>query len=123
MRSSLSFDLILRPAWLCADRDKGALSQRFARRVFAAVSISLASAFLAPSPTLADKSQPIAERRAVYAPWNPQDMAQRRREYGLVGPGPQRPVPPPAFPSFHHPHSPPAQYSGLTIHPLTSAGE
>ena len=100
MRSSLSFDLILRPAWLCADRDKGALSQRFARRVFAAVSISLASAFLAPSPTLADKSQPIAQRKALYALWNPADMPARRKEQGLIGPGTNAPFPAPSFPSY-----------------------
>ena len=51
------------------------------------------------TPVLADKSQPLAERRAIYAPWNPADMAARRKEYGLIGPGAQKPVPPPAFPS------------------------
>ncbi len=52
------------------------------------------------APTLADKSQPMAERRANYAPWDPAQMAQRRKEYGLIGPGAQHPVPPPAFPSY-----------------------
>jgi hypothetical protein len=31
------------------------------------------------APTLADKSQPMAERRANYAPWDPAQMAQRRK--------------------------------------------
>src|SRR5207237_10895992 len=40
------------------------------------------------------------QRRAIYAPWSPDQMAQRRREQGLVGPGTTTPVPPPAFPSY-----------------------
>src|SRR5262249_33793960 len=57
---------------------------------------------LAPLPPVAhaDKSQPLDQRRAIYAPWSPDQMAQRRKEYGLIGPGPTKPVPPPAFPSY-----------------------
>jgi hypothetical protein len=53
-----------------------------------------------PQHTLADKSQPLAERKATYAPWSPDQMAQRRKELGLIGPGTTKPVPPPAFPSY-----------------------
>jgi hypothetical protein len=53
-----------------------------------------------PPPALADKSQPLAERKQIYAPWSPEQMAQRRKEYGLIGPGTSKPVPPPAFPSY-----------------------
>jgi hypothetical protein len=49
---------------------------------------------------LADKSQPLAERKAMYAPWSPDQMAQRRKDLGLIGPGTTKPVPPPAFPSY-----------------------
>jgi hypothetical protein len=42
----------------------------------------------------------IEQRKAIYAPWSPEQMVQRRKEQELKGPGPQRPVPPPAFPSY-----------------------
>ncbi len=42
----------------------------------------------------------IEQRKQAYAPWSPDAMAQRRKEQGLKGPGAQRPVPPPAFPSY-----------------------
>src|SRR6266446_8642980 len=49
----------------------------------------------------AAQSQPSFEqRRTNYAPWSPDQMAQRRKEQGLIGPGTTRPVPPPAFPSY-----------------------
>ena len=53
-----------------------------------------------PHAGFADKGQPLAERRATYAPWSPDQMAQRRKELGLIGPGASKPVPPPAFPSY-----------------------
>jgi len=61
----------------------------------------LTGAFTAlPLVAHADKGQPLDQRRAIYAPWTPDQMAQRRREYGLIGPGATKPVPPPAFPSY-----------------------
>ena len=64
------------------------------------LSALLALALTLPAaPVLADKSQPMAERKASYAPWDPAQMPQRRKDYGLIGPGAQNPVPPPAFPS------------------------
>src|SRR6185295_12176170 len=42
----------------------------------------------------------LEQRKALYAPWSPDQMAQRRKEFGLIGPGTARPVPPPAFPSY-----------------------
>ena len=47
-----------------------------------ALAIAAALAGLA-LPALADKSQPLAERKALYAPWNPADMPARRRAQGL----------------------------------------
>ena len=64
--------------------------------LFAIISIALLTSPVA----LADKDQPIDQRRAVYAPWSPDQMPQRRREQGLVGPGPAHPFPAPAFPSY-----------------------
>src|SRR5215212_2154808 len=54
---------------------------------------------LAPSVS-AQTKQSLDERKALYAPWSPDQMAQRRKEQKLVGPGPSKPVPPPAFPSY-----------------------
>ena len=56
--------------------------------------------FVVPGVALADKSQPLAERKALYAPWNPADMVKRRQEQGLIGPGTTAPFPAPAFPSY-----------------------
>ena len=61
---------------------------------------ALASAFLAAPPVSADKSQPIAQRKALYAPWNPADMPARRKEQGLIGPGTNAPFPARSFPSY-----------------------
>lgn len=62
--------------------------------------LAASAVMLAQSPANADKSQPIAERKALYAPWNPADMPARRKEQGLVGPGTNAPYPAPAFPSY-----------------------
>jgi hypothetical protein len=51
-------------------------------------------------PAFADKSQPLDQRKSVYAPWSPAQMTQRRKDYGLIGPGTDKPVPAPAFPSY-----------------------
>ena len=53
-----------------------------------------------PQAATADKSQPLAERKALYAPWNPADMPARRKEQGLIGPGTTAAFPAPAFPSY-----------------------
>lgn len=65
--------------------------------VAAIVSIA-APALAQQAPAAAQAS--IEQRKQIYAPWSPDAMAQRRKEQGLKGPGPQRPVPPPAFPSY-----------------------
>src|SRR3954467_3973133 len=65
------------------------------------VTLLTVTAAVAPSQnTMADKGQPLAERKATYAPWSPDQMAQRRKELGLIGPGTTKPAPPPAFPSY-----------------------
>ena len=53
-----------------------------------------------PDATFAQSTQPLDQRKALYAPWSPDQMAQRRKDFGLVGPGTTKPVPPPAFPSY-----------------------
>src|SRR5262245_6475307 len=61
---------------------------------------ALACALAALPSALAEPGQPLDQRKAIYAPWSPEQMAQRRKEYGLIGPGTTKPVPPPAFPSY-----------------------
>src|SRR5262244_3127459 len=80
--------------------DKAETSMRKAPHV--GMFIAGLAGMLAPLPPVAhaDKSQPLDQRGAIYAPWSPDQMAQRRKEYGLIGPGPTKPVPPPAFPSY-----------------------
>jgi hypothetical protein len=52
-------------------------------------------------PALAQTSQPpLDQRKAIYAPWDPAQMPQRRKEQGLIGPGTSKPIPAPAFPSY-----------------------
>ena len=51
-------------------------------------------------PAIAQPAQTLEQRKAIYAPWSPDQMAQRRKQQGLVGPGTTRAVPPPAFPSY-----------------------
>jgi hypothetical protein len=53
-----------------------------------------------PEAAFAQSPQPLEQRKALYSPWSPDQMAQRRKDYGLVGPGTSKPVPPPAFPSY-----------------------
>ena len=53
-----------------------------------------------PQPASAQSKQTLDERKALYAPWSPDQMAQRRKEQKLVGPGTNKPVPAPAFPSY-----------------------
>ena len=48
-----------------------------------------------PVPT-----QPLAERANTHAIWSPADMAQRRKQMGLIGPGPSGEVPQPVYPSY-----------------------
>jgi hypothetical protein len=64
---------------------------------FAATCLSLT---IGTPMAFADKSQPLGERKQIYAPWSPDQMAQRRKELGLIGPGTTNPVPAPAFPSY-----------------------
>jgi hypothetical protein len=65
-----------------------------------AIAAGVAAILTLPVAAMAQTSQPLDQRKAVYAPWSPDQMAQRRQEYGLVGPGTTRQVPPPAFPSY-----------------------
>ena len=69
-------------------------------RLSAVFAASIAGLLLSPVSAMADKSQPLVERKALYAPWNPADMAKRRQEQGLIGPGTTAPFPAPAFPSY-----------------------
>ncbi len=82
----------------CRRQSAGAYASRIA--TWQPRSSHLAARVLLPSRAFADKSQPLDQRKAVYAPWSPDQMAQRRKDYGLIGPGTDKPFPPPAFPSY-----------------------
>src|SRR5262245_58661301 len=70
-------------------------------RACAVLLLGLAGLTFALVDNAAAQSQPsLEQRKANYAPWSPDQMPQRRREQGLIGPGTTRPVPPPAFPSY-----------------------
>src|SRR5829696_9710431 len=58
------------------------------------------SIMVLPQVSIAQNSPSLDQRKAAYAPWSPDQMAQRRKDYGLIGPGTNKPVPPPAFPSY-----------------------
>ena len=69
-------------------------------RPHAILAAFMSGLFVLPGAAMADKSQPLAERKALYAPWNPSDMVKRRQEQGLIGPGTNAPFPAPSFPSY-----------------------
>ncbi len=69
-----------------------------AQALCALVALGLAATFTTNAH--AQASAPLEQRKAFYAPWNPADMPQRRKEQGLIGPGPQAAVTAPAFPSY-----------------------
>jgi len=64
------------------------------------IAITAALSALLTAPDAATAQQSLEQRKALYAPWSPDQMAQRRKDFGLIGPGTTRPVPPPAFPSY-----------------------
>src|SRR5262244_4232801 len=72
------------------------------RRILGAeAAMAAVAAILAlPDTILAQNILTLDQRKALYAPWSPDQMAQRRKEFGLIGPGTTKPVPPPAFPSY-----------------------
>ncbi len=41
---------------------------------------------------------PIEDRKYQFAQWSPADLAKRRKEVGLIGPGSSKPYPKPTFP-------------------------
>ncbi|MBX9740795.1 MAG: hypothetical protein K2X62_12005, partial [Beijerinckiaceae bacterium] len=46
----------------------------------------------APPPASSQSvAAPIDARKAIYAPWSPDQMVQRRKEQGLKGPGVNKP--------------------------------
>lgn len=56
---------------------------------------------LSSTELAAQSAQPsLEQRKSVYAPWDPAQMAERRKAQGLIGPGTTKPMPSPAFPSY-----------------------
>src|SRR5689334_19193271 len=72
---------------------------RSGRVLGATVAAAVAVAVL-PASTFGQAGAPMDKRKAVYASWSPDQMKQRRKKQGLVGPGTERPFPAPAFPSY-----------------------
>ncbi len=66
----------------------------------AAMALAFTTMLALADAAIAQSGQSLEQRRALYAPWSPDQMAQRRKELGLIGPGTTKPVPPPAFPSY-----------------------
>ena len=75
-------------------------SARALTRALGIATVAAVAGALLPASTIAQPGQPIEKRKAVYEPWSPDQMKQRRKELGLIGPGTDRPVTPPAFPSY-----------------------
>ncbi len=73
---------------------------KLATSTAAAALVLAASSVLAPERAMAQAGASLDARKVVYAPWSPDQMAQRRKEQGLIGPGPAVPVTAPAFPSY-----------------------
>lgn len=77
------------------------MTSRSSRNAWAApVAVAFASAALLAQGAAAQEKRTIDERKAIYAPWSLDQIAQRRKEQKLVGPGTTKPVPAPAFPSY-----------------------
>ena len=69
------------------------------RKQAVCIGLAIAGAMMAlPEVSVAQNMDPLDQRQGAYAPWSPDQMAQRRKDYGLIGPGTNKPVPPPAFP-------------------------
>lgn len=67
--------------------------------------IVAAAALLAVHPASAQtpqakQSRPVETARADFAPWQPSQLRELRKKYGFVGPGPTKPMPKAAFPSY-----------------------
>ncbi|MEP7068537.1 MAG: hypothetical protein ABI789_04815 [Usitatibacter sp.] len=62
--------------------------------------LALLALVLAAASQLTAQTASPQSRAAAYAPWDPAKMAERRKEYGFTGPGPQAKIPEPRFPSY-----------------------
>jgi hypothetical protein len=80
---------MLTGAW---HRAKYALSAGAAAAVVASVLVG------GPRAALAQDKTPILNRKFIYAPWNPADLPEVRKKYGLIGPGAKSAYPKPTFP-------------------------
>ena len=66
-----------------------------------AVALAVTSLLVCLAPqVLAQGNQTFEQRKTIYAPWVLDQMPQRRKEQGLIGPGTKKPFPAPAFPSY-----------------------
>lgn len=73
------------------------------QRVLTAASIlagMICGCFSAADAVAQSTQLSLEQRKVLYAPWDPAQMPQRRKEQGLIGPGPAKAMPAPAFPSY-----------------------
>lgn len=76
------------------------MDTRIAKSIAAAAALAVPLVLLTATHAVSQSGVPIDKRKAVYEPWNPASMPERRKQQGLKGPGPKGPVTPPAFPSY-----------------------
>lgn len=58
------------------------------------------AAFADGEPAARQKVMSADERNRVYAPWDPADIEELRKQVGLIGPGPSSAYPAPRFPGY-----------------------
>ena len=66
------------------------------------IAVAAAASLLAAIPVayLAAQDAGPEARGKVFAPWDPAKLAERRKEFGLIGPGPRSRPPEPRFPTY-----------------------
>src|SRR5689334_14083967 len=65
--------------------------------LLAGTAISLVAACSGQAMAAGEKLS-IEERKFIFEPWDPKNIDKRRKEFGLIGPGPQNAYPEPKFP-------------------------
>src|SRR2546423_9243748 len=63
-------------------------------------SLAILPLALAPAGYLIAQTAKIESPGIGFAPWDPARIAERRKEYGFVGPGPQAKYPEARFPAY-----------------------
>jgi hypothetical protein len=80
------------------------MKREFRVRPYHALAAGILAACIANAPASAQQAPAAApsqtvDRPHIFAPWSPDKLAERRKEFGLIGPGPSKPYPAPRFPA------------------------